>query len=186
MLSGVATTTANVDMAKAPEAKKVDVGTVAALGVAVGAIGTFITALIGYAAGVFKLGPLAVVAAFAGIMALISLPSVIIAYLKLRKRNLGPILDANGWAVNAKAKVNIPFGATLTSVAKLPPGAKRDHHDPYAEAGFPWKRVVFVGLVLILGWQWRQGSLDCFLPKRIRASTVLGPSPTEEAAPLEK
>ena len=36
-----------------------------------------------------------------------------IAWLKLRKRNLGPILDANGWAVNAKARMNVPFGGAL-------------------------------------------------------------------------
>jgi hypothetical protein len=174
VLSGVATTTANVDTAKAPEAKKVDVGTVAALGVAVGAIGTFITALIGYATGIFKLGPLAILAAIAGIMALVSLPNVVIAYLKLRKRNLGPILDANGWAVNAKAKLNIPFGATLTSVAKLPAGAKRDNRDPYAEAGFPWMRIVFIVVVLVLGWQWWKGTLDHLLPESARAKTVLG------------
>jgi hypothetical protein len=188
MLAGVATTTANVDTVKAPEPKKVDVGTVAALGVAVGAIGTFITALIGYATGIFKLGPLAVVGALAGVMALISLPSVAIAYLKLRKRNLGPILDANGWAVNAKAKVNIPFGTTLTSVAKLPPGSKRDNRDPYAEAGLPWKRVLLVAFLLFLGWQWRRAALDWFLPKGIRATTVLGgaPAPTDEAAPVGK
>jgi hypothetical protein len=48
---------------------------------------------------------------------------MLIAWMKLRKRNLGPILDANGWAVNAKAKVNVPFGTSLTGVAKLPPGA---------------------------------------------------------------
>ena len=189
MLAGVATTTANVDTAKAPEPKKVDVGTVAALGVAVGAIGTFITALIGYATGIFKLGPLAVVGALAGVMALISLPSVAIAYLKLRKRNLGPILDANGWAVNAKAKINIPFGTTLTSVAKLPPGAKRDRHDPYAEAGLPWKRVVLIGFLLILGWQWRRAALDWLLPRGIRSSTLLGTSsapPPDEPAPAPK
>jgi hypothetical protein len=173
LLSGVATTTANVDTAKAPEAKKVDVGTVAALGVAVGAIGTFITALIGYATGIFKLGPFAVLAALVGVMALISLPNVVIAYLKLRKRNLGPILDANGWAVNARAKLNIPFGATLTSVARLPAGAKRDHHDPYAEAGFPWKRVLVLVVVAVLGWQWWKGTLDHVLPESVRAKTVL-------------
>ncbi|HVU51402.1 MAG TPA: hypothetical protein VHL80_11980 [Polyangia bacterium] len=173
LLSGVATTTANVDTAKAPEAKKVDVGTVAALGVAVGAIGTFITALIGYATGIFKLGPLAVLSAILGVMALISLPNVVIAYLKLRKRNLGPILDANGWAVNARAKVNIPFGATLTSVAKLPPGARRDHRDPYAEAGFPWVRVIVLVLAIILGWQWWKGALDRVLPQSARSTSVL-------------
>ncbi|MFS8083845.1 MAG: hypothetical protein ACMG51_10360, partial [Ginsengibacter sp.] len=41
----------------------------------------------------------------AGVMLFISAPSMAIAWLKLRKRNLGPILDANGWAVNAKAKM---------------------------------------------------------------------------------
>jgi hypothetical protein len=189
LLTGVATTTANVDTAKAPEAKKVDVGTVAALGVAVGAIGTFITAMIGYATGIFKLGPLAVLGAIAGIMALISLPNVIIAYLKLRKRNLGPILDANGWAVNAKAKLNIPFGATLTSVARLPPGARRDHRDPWAEAGFPWKRVLLVVALAYLGWQWWRGGLDWLLPTSVRAAHVLHRSsapPVEDPGPVDK
>jgi hypothetical protein len=174
LLSNVATTTANVDNTKPPEAKKVDVGTVAALGVAVGAIGTFITALIGYATGIFKLGPLAVLGALLGIMALISLPNVVIAYLKLRKRNLGPILDANGWAVNARAKLNIPFGATLTSVARLPPGAKRDHRDPYAEKRLPWKRVLLLVALLVLGWQWWKGALDRLLPESARSTSVLG------------
>jgi hypothetical protein len=178
LLSTTATTTVHVDKQKLPdppkaEPKKIDVGTVAALGVAVGAIGTFITALIGYATGIFRLGPLAIAGALVGIMALISMPSVVMAILKLRKRNLGPILDANGWAVNAKAKLNIPFGATLTSVAKLPPGAKRDHHDPYAEAGLPWKRVVFALVTLYLAWQWYHGALDRFLPEPARAKTVL-------------
>ena len=81
-------------------------------------------------------------------MLLISLPSVVLAFLKLRKRNLGPILDANGWAVNARAKINIPFGATLTDLAKLPPGSRRDAHDPYAEKGFPWMRAVLLVLLM--------------------------------------
>jgi len=184
MLAETATTSVNVDRAKAPEAKKVDVGTVAALGVAVGAIGTFFTAFIGYGSGVLKLGPLAVAAAILGIMALISLPSVVLAWLKLRARNLGPILDANDWAVNAKAKMNIPFGATLTSVAKLPPGAKRDNRDPYAENGFPWKRILIVAVILISGYKWYRGALDHYLPVSFRASTVFGWSSGE--GPVKK
>jgi hypothetical protein len=186
LLSSTATTTANIDTAKAPEAKKVDVGTVAALGVAVGAIGTFITALIGYATGIFRLGPLAVLGAFAGLIALISLPSVAIAYLKLRKRNLGPILDANGWAVNARAKLNIPFGATLTSVARLPRGAKRDHRDPYAEKTFPWRGLLFLVIVLSAAYEWSRGTFDRFLPDAGRSSTVLGrsvPPPPDQIGP---
>ncbi len=43
-----------------------------------------------------------------------------IAWRKLRRRDLGPVLNANGWAINSKALVNIAFGATLTSLAKYP------------------------------------------------------------------
>lgn len=50
----------------------------------------------------------------------ISGPSMFLAWLKLRKRNLAPVLNANGWAINAKAIVNIVFGQTLTSLAKFP------------------------------------------------------------------
>ena len=46
---------------------------------------------------------------------------MVLAYIKLRKRNLAPLLDANGWAVNAKAVINVPLGESLTQVAELPP-----------------------------------------------------------------
>jgi hypothetical protein len=173
-LSSTATQTAHVGAAKPPEVKKIDVGTVAALGVAVGAIGTFVTTLIGYATGLFRFGPLAIVGAFIGIMLLISLPSVVLAILKLRKRNLGPILDGNGWAVNAKAKINIPFGATLTGVAHLPPGARRDLRDPYAEKSFPWKTGVTFALLLFVAYRWYEGTFDRVLPTAGRSTTVLG------------
>jgi hypothetical protein len=64
------------------------------------------------------------------------------------KRNLGPILDANGWAINAKAKINVPFGAALTHVAKLPAGAQRDLADPFAEKKSPWPRLIVLAVVL--------------------------------------
>jgi hypothetical protein len=174
MLSAAATATAHVGSAKPPEAKKVDVGTVAALGVAVGAIGAFITALVGYATGIFKLGVIATALALIGLVLLISLPSVVLAAIKLRKRNLGPILDANGWAVNARARINVPFGATLSSVARLPPGARRETGDRYAERGFPWKTILFLLLLVYVGYRWYRGSLDRVLPERLRSTDVLG------------
>jgi hypothetical protein len=63
----------------------------------------------------------------------ISGPAMIMAYLKLRKRNLAPILDANGWAINARAIVNIYFGNTLTHLAELPTGAKLNLNDPFTK-----------------------------------------------------
>jgi hypothetical protein len=35
--------------------------------------------------------------------------------------------------VNARAKINVPFGTSLTGVAKLPPGSTIDVSDRYAE-----------------------------------------------------
>jgi hypothetical protein len=136
----------NKPAAEAP--KKIDIGVVAALGVAVGAIGTFFATAMGYAGGIIRLGPLAIAGAFIGVILLISGPSMVLAYIKLRKRNLGPILDASGWAVNAKALINVPFGTALTHIAALPPGAQRNLRDPYAEKKSPWPKVVIVALVL--------------------------------------
>jgi len=132
---------------KAAEQKKVDVGTVAAMGVAVGAIGGAAASL---ATGIFRLPMWQIPLVFLGIILLISLPSMTIAWLKLRKRNLGPILDANGWAVNARARMNVPFGASLTQVAAVPPGAHFDRlTDPFADKKSPWPKVIVAALVLV-------------------------------------
>ncbi len=176
-LETAATHTANIGNARAPEAKKIDVGTVAALGVAIGAIGTFATALVGYATGLFKLGPLAIAGAFVGIILLISMPSVVLAYIKLRKRNLAPILDANGWAVNIRARINVPFGTSLSSSARLPAGARRDTRDRYAERGFPWRTVIAAVLVLYGAYAWSKGRLDGYLPQGMQSSSVLHKQP---------
>jgi hypothetical protein len=99
---------------------------------------------------------------------------MIIAWLKLRKRNLGPILDANGWAVNSKAKINVPFGASLTKVAALPPGSQRDLVDPFAEKKRPWGLYAAIIVILALAVSWYLGKLDKFLPGKIKSTTVLG------------
>jgi hypothetical protein len=71
--------------------------------------------------------------AVGGMVLLISGPSMLIAWLKLRQRTLGPILDATGWAVNGRVKVNIPLGAALTARAVLPAGAHRSLADPFED-----------------------------------------------------
>jgi hypothetical protein len=89
---------------------------------------------------------------------------MILAYLNLRQRNLAPILDANGWAVNTKAKINIPFGSSLTCLAKLPEGSQRSLIDPYAEKERPWKlyAALIVGALILL-FLARQGYLSSWL-----------------------
>src|SRR5205085_11667616 len=125
-LAGAATTTANLgkvgDPAAAPvPPKKIDVGTVAAIGVAIGGIGALVTGILAAFLGLGLWMPIG----FIALLLMISAPSMLLAWLKLRQRNLGPILDANGWAVNGRARINVPFGTALTLLAKQPEGSKR-------------------------------------------------------------
>src|SRR5258706_8692932 len=85
-----------------------------------------------------------------GVMLAISTPAVIIAFLKLRQRTLGPILDANGWAINGRVKINIPFGTKLTDIAVLPPGAQRSLDDPYEDKDAARRRRLVWILVIVL------------------------------------
>ena len=147
-VGAAATATANIDKAKPAEAKKVDVGTVAALGVAFGAIGTLLATVAGYLTGILQLPFWQVCMAFAAILLLISTPSMLIAWLKLRQRNLGPILDANGWAINGRVKMNVPFGGKLTDVATLPSGAQPSFAVKYPEPPSALPKFIFTLVVI--------------------------------------
>ena len=145
-LSAAATATAHADRAKPAEPKKIDIGTVAALGVAVGGITAALGMLLQAFFGLGLWMPLGVV----GLVLAVSGPSMLIAGLKLRQRNLGPILDASGWAVNALVRINVPFGTALTRIGRLPPGSERSLADPYAEKKRWWPKVALAVLLLAL------------------------------------
>ena len=155
-LAAAAEKTANVDKSGAAAApKKIDIGTVAAMGVAVGAIGGALGAI---ATGLAKLAIWQLPLVFLALILVISLPSMIIAWIKLRQRTVGPILEGNGWAVNGRVAINIPFGTALTDLSVLPPGAKRSLEDPYEdkEAAARKRRLIFLVVLLALvggaGW----------------------------------
>lgn len=173
LTGGISQAAAAAEAGKAPAEKpKIDIGTVAALGVGLGAVGGFLSSM---ALGFVGLGlwmPLGIV----GIVLAISGPSMLIAALKLRLRNLGPILDANGWAVNGRVKINIPFGGSLTELPRLPVGAHRALGDPYAEKKKPWKlwltlavlaciAITVIGYRLHYGrWMWEHAPLVVVAP----------------------
>jgi hypothetical protein len=151
-LAGVAAGVAKrVDGAAAPPPAAFDVakfaGIFAAIGLAIGAIGTALATVI---AGVLALRLWQMPLALAGLMLAVSGPAVVMAWFKLRSRNLGPILDANGWAVNARARINIPFGTSLTQLATLPAGAERSLTDPYADKKTPWTFYIAIVVVAVI------------------------------------
>lgn len=148
-IATAAESTANLDKAKpATPPKKIDVGTVAALGVAVGGITAAFGALLGAFLGLGFWMPLGIVA----LVLAISGPSMLIAALKLRQRTLGPILESSGWAVNGRVKINIPLGTALTRVATLPPGSRRSLEDPYEDRDGRRRRrrLIFLTVLLLL------------------------------------
>jgi uncharacterized membrane protein len=107
-------------------------GIFAAIGMAIGYIGAFFTSL---ATGVKDLAQTAwwaLPVAIISLLLVISGPSMILAWMKLRKRNLAPLLNANGWAVNADAMVSVLFGNTLTDQAQFPIVKL---NDPFAKKG---------------------------------------------------
>jgi hypothetical protein len=147
-LANAADAAANADKAKPAEApKKVDIGAVAAIGVAISGAVTALTLILGY---VFQLKPWQYPLVLVGLMLVISTPSMIIAWLKLRQRTVGPILEGNGWAINGRVKINIPFGTALTDMAKKPAGSRLSLADPYEDKeAAARKRSLILWTVLI-------------------------------------
>ena len=98
---------------------------------------------------------------------------MLIAWLKLRQRSLGPILDASGWAINGRMKINLSLGRSLSQLAQLPPGAEHSLHDPYADRRlWPWLLgAVLAVLLAVLAWS--QSWLDTLLPPAMQYQAVV-------------
>ena len=137
---------------KAPT--RFDVGTVAAIGVALGSISAVMVGIFGKFVDLGQWIPVAIV----GIVLAISGPSMLIAWLKLRQRSLGPILDASGWAINGRMRVNVRLGGSLSQTAKLPSHSKRTIRDPYAESnGTAVWILALVAITSLAVLAWRMG-----------------------------
>ena len=106
--------------------------------------------------------------------------------MKIRRRNIAPLLNANGWAINASSKISILFGETLTDIAKFP---KLQLKDPYAKKGLAtWKKwtisiaclavvVAALWLTNLLSWAKLPSPLPCFNKEKVEV--------TEETTPAE-
>jgi hypothetical protein len=148
---------------EAPE-KSFDVarfaGILAAVGLAIGAIGSALAVVL---TSFFGLTWWQMPLALAGMMLAISGPSMLIAYLKLRARMLGPVLDGAGWAVNAEARINIAFGTSLTERGVLPSNAHRIRRDLYPDKTNGWIVWATAALIGASGVLWKLGYLKPWL-----------------------
>lgn len=95
------------------------------------------------------------------VLLIISAPSMILAYMKLRKRNISPLLNANGWAMNSLVKLNIRFGNTMTSQAKLPKVAGKDPFGSRTPAWLKWLLGVIVIAAAVFAYLYTHHQLPC-------------------------
>lgn len=167
-------------------------GIFAAIGMALGFI---LDALVGLLDSIIKMPWWGIFVLIAAIILIISGPSMFIAWTKLRKRNLGPVLNANGWAINSRILVNTRFGATLTNIAKFPKVAGKD---PYKEKTPCWVKVIYwiIGLAaaaLIAGcichkglpWKKTAEPAEDVVAEEVVEATADTEAAAAEAAPAE-
>lgn len=122
-------------------------GIFAAVGLALSAIGVALTAVFRDVVILPVWGKFLVIA---GVLLAISGPSMLMAFLRLRQRNLGPLLEGTGWAVNGRVKINVPLGAALTDRGALPPDSRRLSYDPYVDESARGRRYAAAALVVAL------------------------------------
>ncbi|MFN9472089.1 hypothetical protein [Acidovorax sp.] len=171
-LKTVGTNASSVTVPGTP--RRTDVGTVAAIGVALGSISAVLVGIFGKFVALGVWIPLALI----GIVLAISGPSMLIAWLKLRQRSLGPILDASGWAINGRMRVNTRLGGSLSQTAKVPVNARRMLDDPFAESRSPvWVALgVLVAVVVLVFLAWRAHWLDRWVPRVTVTPPVAAPA----------
>lgn len=124
-------------------------GMLAAGGIALGAVGAGLAALFDTLKSLtWWEGPLVL----AGLIMMISFPSMFIAWLKIRKRTLAPLLDASGWAVNGRTLISPKLGRLLTMQATIP----IDAHCQFDERGNVRKGIwIALGIAVLAaatGW----------------------------------
>lgn len=155
------------------------VGIFAAIGLALGALGT---ALASITRSLFDLQWWQFPLVFLAIFLIISGPSVLLAWLKLRQRTLGPLLEASGWAINGSVKINYALGAQLTNLAQLPPNATRNLTDPLQDKKktglWVFLIALLVGALAVGGWLWYKKDLSASVSALAPLST-----PVVEAVP---
>ena len=168
--------------AGAEKKKPFDIATFAGIFAAIGlAIGAIMDAITDMSKSVSDWSWWKWLILIAAIMLVISGPSMILAWLKIRKRNLSPLLNANGWAINASVKVNMTFGATLTEIGKSPLKAEPD---PFADKTPWWKKLIYwlIGIGLVC-WICYRTNLIFTITKNDKFKYEKKVEPKQEPAP---
>lgn len=133
---------------KKKEADAVSGGALAGGGIALAAIGSslaFITKTLASLSWQQIVGGL-----FAALLAVL-LPALVVAYLKLSRRDLSAILEGAGWGINARMRLTAGQSKTFTYIPPYPDGSEGVRH---RRRGFWIFLIVAIVTVLIAGGWW--------------------------------
>ena len=141
---------------------------VAAIGIGVGMVGAAAASLM---AAISKMTALQIAISVVALILVVSLPSVILTWFKLRKRDLGAILNASGWAVNRPMRFSMKRARAFTICAPC-----------------RWCRVVLAILVVLIAagaayWYFCPCSKDCKAKEQAPACAVEAPAAPAAEAP---
>lgn len=153
-------------IAPAEAPKKVEGAALASSAAAIGiAVGLVSTAIAGVVSAIAGMSFWKIVLGLIAILLLISGPSMILTWFKLRARNVAPILNACGWAVNRNLRLTLKLGRIYTTEGVLPANAERQLHDPFADDNTARNRLILlIILALLVAVLWFSGLLDSVLP----------------------
>ncbi|MBP3729925.1 MAG: ABC transporter permease [Mailhella sp.] len=162
------------------------VGIFAAVGIALGAIGTAVGSI---ASMIMSLHWWQFPLLFLAIFICISGPSMFLAWLKLRKRTLGPLLEASGWAVNSQLPINQVLGRALTKEASLPSNSTKIRNDPLHQESPAGKIILAVILALALllgylGWKYKD-AVSNVMKSAVTVEQPAAPAPAAAAPAAE-
>jgi hypothetical protein len=142
-------------------------------GIAFAAVGSTVAYLL---SALSQISPLRMFGAVASLAGLVVLFSGVLGWLKLRRRDMGPLLEANGWAINANMRLTRRLQRVFTRIPGLPRGSRTERPDVLqaflneardAERSFRRRRrlvalLVSLGLAALAVFLWLRwaGGLD--------------------------
>ena len=115
---------------------------VAAIGIGIGMVGSAAAALM---AAISSMPAWKIGVALVALVMIVSVPSMILAWFKLRKRDLGVILNACGWAINRPMRFSMKRARGFTKCAP----------DPMAKV---WLALLVLVLLALGGFAWWQAT----------------------------
>jgi hypothetical protein len=93
-----------------------------------------ITSALAYiVSAVTSIAPLKLIGGVAGLVLAVAGISALLGWLKLRRRDMGLLFEASGWAINTEMKITRRLGVTFTRTPGFPDGTRVDRLDVLAE-----------------------------------------------------